>query len=283
MKTLLPFIKLFKHQWFMMSIGLLLSITSLMAGIGLLSLSGWFLSASAVAGLTLLATQTFNYLTPSGGVRFLSIARTASRYGERLATHEATFKLLTQLRVWAWKKVIPLSAKNMQGLRQGELLNRLVADIDTLDHLYLRLITPLFAALLMLLCLYFFVAWIDADLAFLICGSLLLIWLILPWCFYFLGRAPGIKLLHSKRLLRIQILEFVQGLAEISLFGVEQRFRDKLAQSEAALLDSQRAMANITALSQAALILCHGFVMLMVLYVAASGVGEHNLQEPCWR
>jgi len=276
MKTLLPFIKLFKHQWFMMSIGLLLSITSLMAGIGLLSLSGWFLSASAVAGLTLLATQTFNYLTPSGGVRFLSIARTASRYGERLATHEATFKLLTQLRVWAWKKVIPLSAKNMQGLRQGELLNRLVADIDTLDHLYLRLITPLFAALLMLLCLYFFVAWIDADLAFLICGSLLLIWLILPWCFYFLGRAPGIKLLHSKRLLRIQILEFVQGLAEISLFGVEQRFRDKLAQSEAALLDSQRAMANITALSQAALILCHAFVMLMVLYVAASGVGEHQ-------
>jgi len=129
---------------------------------------------------------------------------------------------------------------------------------------------------LMLLCLYFFVAWIDADLAFLICGSLLLIWLILPWCFYFLGRAPGIKLLHSKRLLRIQILEFVQGLAEISLFGVEQRFRDKLAQSEAALLDSQRAMANITALSQAALILCHGFVMLMVLYVAASGVGEHQ-------
>ena len=276
MKTLLPFIKLFKHQWFMMSIGLLLSITSLMAGIGLLSLSGWFLSASAVAGLTLLATQTFNYLTPSGGVRFLSIARTASRYGERLATHEATFKLLTQLRVWAWKKVMPLSARNMQGLRQGELLNRLVADIDTLDHLYLRLITPLFASLLMLLCLYFFVAWIDADLALLICGSLLLIWLILPWCFYFLGRAPGIKQLQSKRLLRIQILEFVQGLAEISLFGVEQRFRDKLAQSEAALLDSQRAMANITALSQAALILCHGFVMLMVLYVAASGVGEHQ-------
>jgi len=280
MKTLLPFIKLFKHQWFMMSIGLLLSITSLMAGIGLLSLSGWFLSASAVAGLTLLTTQTFNYLTPSGGVRFLSIARTASRYGERLATHEATFKLLTQLRVWAWKKVIPLSAKNMQGLRQGELLNRLVADIDTLDHLYLRLITPLFAALMMLLCLYFFVAWIDADLALLICGSLLLICLILPWCFYFLGRSPGIKQLQSKRLLRIQILEFVHGLAEISLFGVEQRFRDKLAKSEAALLDSQRAMANITALSQAALILCHGLVMLMVLYVAASGVGEHQPPGP---
>jgi len=280
MRTLLPFIKLFKHQWLMMLIGLVLSVISLMAGIGLLSLSGWFLSASAIAGVTLLATQTFNYLTPSGGVRFLSIARTASRYGERLATHEATFKLLTQLRVWAWQKVMPLSASNMQGLRQGEILNRLVADIDTLDHLYLRLITPLFASLFMLLCMYFFVAWFDPQLAFLLCGSLLLVWVFLPWFFYQLGRKPGIKQLQSKRLLRVQLLEFIQGLAEISLFGASQKFRAKIAASEAALIDSQRIMANITAFSQAALILCHGTIVVMVLYVAASGVGEQQTTGP---
>ena len=280
MRTLLPFIKLFKHQWFMMLIGLVLSVISLMAGIGLLSLSGWFLSASAVAGLTLVATHAFNYLTPSGGVRFLSIARTASRYGERLATHEATFKLLTQLRVWAWKKVMPLSARNMQGLRQGELLNRLVSDIDTLDHLYLRLITPLTSSLIMLVCLYFFVAWFDSDIALILCGSLLLLWLILPWFFYQLGRAPGIKQLQSKRLLRVQVLEFVQGLAEISLFAASERFREKITQSEAALLDSQRAMANVTAFSQAALILCHGIIVVSVLYIAASGIGEQQTTGP---
>lgn len=280
MRTLLPFIKLFKHQWLMMLIGLFLSIATLMAGIGLLSLSGWFLSASAVAGLTLVATQAFNYFTPAGGVRFLSIMRTASRYGERLATHEATFKLLTRLRVWAWRKVLPLSARNMQKLRQGELLNRLVADIDTLDHLYLRLITPMIAALVMIAGLYLFVAWIDAQLALILCGSLLLIWLILPWVFYFLGRKPGIKQLESKRLLRIQILEFVQGLAEISLFGADQRFREKLIHSEASLLDSQRAMVNVTGLSQAALILCHGIVVVLILYVAASGIGEHQPPGP---
>ena len=280
MRALLPFIKLFKHQWLMMLIGLFLSITTLIAGIGLLSLSGWFLSASAVAGLTLVGTQTFNYFTPAGGVRFLSIMRTASRYGERLATHEATFKLLTRLRVWAWRKVLPLSARNMQGLRQGDLLNRLVADIDTLDHLYLRLLTPMLSAVLMLAGLYLFVAWIDTKLALILCGSLLLIWLTLPWIFYFLGRNPGIKQLESKRLLRVQILEFVQGLAEISLFGATERFRKQLAQSEANLLDSQRAMANVTALSQAALILCHGVVVLLVLYVAASGIGEHQPPGP---
>lgn len=275
MKALIPFIKLFKHQWLMMLTGLVLSITTLMAGIGLLSLSGWFLSAAAVAGLTAATAMMFNYFTPAGGVRFLSIVRTASRYGERLATHEATFKLLTQLRGWAWRKLLPLSASNLQGMRQGDLLNRLVADIDTLDHLYLRLITPMAASFLMLVAMYLFVAWIDADLALILCGSLLLVWLLLPWVFYFLGRRPGIEMLESKRVYRVQLLEFIQGLAEISLFGANERFRAKLASSEASLLNSQRAMANVTALSQGGIILCHGLVVVLILYVAASGVGEH--------
>ncbi|MEH0021321.1 MAG: cysteine/glutathione ABC transporter ATP-binding protein/permease CydC [Desulfobacter sp.] len=280
MKVLLPFIKLFKHQWIMMLTGLFLSVTTLMAGIGLLSLSGWFLSASAVAGLTLAAAQAFNYFTPGGGVRFLSMMRTVSRYGERLATHEATFRLLTRLRVWAWRKVLPLSAHNMQGLRQGELLNRLVTDIDTLDHVYLRLIIPMVSALLMLCGLFLFVVWIDATLALVLCLSLLLIWMILPWVFYFLGRKPGIRLVQSRRILRVRVLELVQGLAEISLFGATGRFRDRLAQSEADLLDSQRSMANIMALSQAMLILCHGVVMVLILYIAASGVGVHQPPGP---
>jgi len=276
MKALFPFIKLFKKQWLMMCIGLLLSTIALMAGIGLLSLSGWFLSASAIAGLTLLGTQSFNYFTPAGGVRFLSIVRTASRYGERLTTHEATFKLLTQLRVWTWRKILPLSAANMQGARQGDLLNRLVADIDSLDHLYLRLLTPLFSAFLMLIAMYFFVAWFDAQLALMLCASLLLLWLVLPVLFYLLGRKPGVAQLHNKRFYRVQLLEFIQGLAEISLFGATTRFRDKLSHAEAQLLDSQRAMANIMAFSQALLILCHGAVVISILYLAASGVGEYQ-------
>ncbi|MGS0728411.1 heme ABC transporter ATP-binding protein/permease CydC, partial [Shewanella sp. 0m-11] len=219
MRALFPYIKRFKSQWFMMFIGLFLSVTTLMAGIGLLSLSGWFLSAAAVAGLTVLTAQMFNYFTPAGGVRFLSIVRTASRYGERLATHEATFSLLTDLRCWVWNKLLPLSAKNLQGVRQGDLLNRLVADIDTLDHLYLRLITPLAASLLMMLALYFFVGHFDPELARTLCGVLLAVWLLLPTTFYFLGRKPGIAQLETKRVLRVQLLEYLQGQAELTLFG----------------------------------------------------------------
>ncbi|GIU22769.1 cysteine/glutathione ABC transporter ATP-binding protein/permease CydC [Shewanella hafniensis] len=274
MKVLIPFIRLFSRQWLMMSVGLLLTIITLMAGIGLLSLSGWFLSATAVAGLTIVTAQSFNFFTPAGGVRFLSIARTASRYGERLATHEATFKLLTELRVWAWQKLLPLSAKNLQGLRRGDMLNRLVADIDTLDHLYLRLLTPMAASLLMTGLLYLFLAWFDAKLALSLCLFLVAVWLVMPLLFYRLGHMPSRTMLETKRHYRVLLLDMLQGQAELSLFGANDRFRQKLNEAEANLFKSQSAMANITALSQAMLILSTGSALIMMLYLAAQGVGD---------
>ncbi|QYX65576.1 cysteine/glutathione ABC transporter ATP-binding protein/permease CydC [Shewanella putrefaciens] len=274
MKVLIPFIRLFSRQWLMMSVGLLLTIITLMAGIGLLSLSGWFLSATAVAGLTIVTAQSFNFFTPAGGVRFLSIARTASRYGERLATHEATFKLLTELRVWAWQKLLPLSAKNLQGLRRGDMLNRLVADIDTLDHLYLRLLTPMAASLLMTGLLYLFLAWFDAKLALSLCLFLVAVWLVMPLLFYRLGHMPSRTMLETKRHYRVLLLDMLQGQAELSLFGANDRFRQKLNEAEANLFKSQSAMANITALSQAMLILSTGSALIIMLYLAAQGVGD---------
>ncbi len=274
MKALWPFIKLFRYQLGFIVLGIGLSIGTLVAGLGLLSLSGWFLSAAAVAGVFPAAAHAFNYFTPGALVRLLSMVRTLSRYAERLTTHEATFRLLTRLRIWSWERILPLSAKNMQGLRQGELLNRLVSDIDILDHLYLRLAIPVIAAIAVLCGLYMFLFFIDPELALMLCASLAAIWIILPWGFYRLGRTPGIQGLESKRKLRMRGIEFVQGLAEISLFDMSHRFRKRLDQAEAQLLNSQRAMAVVAALSQGALILCHGLVVTGMLYAAADGVGS---------
>lgn len=280
MRVLIPFIRLFSRQWLMMSLGLVLTLITLMAGIGLLSLSGWFLSATAVAGLTIVTAQSFNFFTPAGGVRFLSIARTASRYGERLATHEATFKLLTELRVWAWRKLFPLSAKDLQGLRRGDMLNRLVADIDTLDHLYLRLLTPMAASLLMTGLLYLFLAWFDAKLALSLCLFLVAIWLVMPLLFYRLGHGPSRTMLETKRQYRVLLLDILQGQAELSLFGANDRYRQKLSDAEVALYRSQRAMAKITALSQAMLIIATGSALIIMLYLAANGVGDAKPPGP---
>lgn len=280
MRVLIPFMGLFSRQWLMMLVGLVLTLITLMAGIGLLSLSGWFLSATAVAGLTLVTAQSFNFFTPAGGVRFLSIARTVSRYGERLATHEATFKVLTELRVWAWRKLFPLSAKDLQGLRRGDMLNRLVADIDTLDHLYLRLLTPMAASLLMTGFLSLFLAWFDLKLALSLCLLLVAVWIVMPLLFYRLGHGPSRSMLETKRRYLVQLLDIIQGQAELSLFGANDRYRQKLSNAEAELYHSQSAMAKITALSQAMLIIATGSALIIMLYLAANGVGDAKPPGP---
>jgi ATP-binding cassette subfamily C protein CydC len=279
-QVLRPFVALFRRQWLMMLVGLLLTSTTLLTGIGLLSLSGWFLSASAVAGLAVVTAQTFNYFTPAGGVRFFSIARTASRYGERLATHEATFKLLTQLRVWAWNKLLPLSAANLQGLRRGDLLNRLVADIDTLDHLYLRLLTPMAASLMMIGVLLVFLGWFDNHLALSLCALLLAAWFILPLVFYYLGKAPGQVLMQAQRQYRVELLDVIQGQAELSIFGANKRYLAQLEHAQHSLFSQQTIMANITGLSQALLILINGSAVVSMLYFAGQSVGELSPPGP---
>lgn len=276
MKALWPFIKLFKQQWPMMSLGLFLTLLSLVAAMALLALSGWFITAAALAGLSLASAQAFNYLTPAGGVRFLSILRTASRYAERIATHEATFNLLTKLRVWAWRKILPLSERNLQSQRQADVLNRLVADIDTLDHLYLRLLSPMLATLLALCLLYLFVSYFDPHLALVMALILLISCITLPTVFYFLGRKPGVDILESKRAYRIHLLEFLQGMAELSLFSAKGRFRKQLEREEGQLLVAQSAMARVKAWSQAASIGCHGLLVGAVLYLASFGFAHYQ-------
>jgi prephenate dehydratase len=102
MRALLPYLALYKRHKWMLSLGVVLAILTLLASIGLLTLSGWFLSASAVAGFA--GLYSFNYMLPAAGVRGTAITRTAGRYFERLVSHDATFRVLQHLRVDTFSK-----------------------------------------------------------------------------------------------------------------------------------------------------------------------------------
>lgn len=107
MRALLPYLTLYKRHKWMLTLGIILAIITLLASIGLLTLSGWFLSASAVVGVT--GIYSFNYMLPAAGVRGAAITRTAGRYFERLVSHDATFRVLQHLRIYTFSKLLPLS------------------------------------------------------------------------------------------------------------------------------------------------------------------------------
>ncbi len=131
------------HRWRLVGSVVLFSVT-MVAGTALLGLSGGFLTASALAGLAGLG-GSFNFFSPSAGIRALTMVRIVSRYFEKLVGHDATLRIARDLRVWFFARALPLAPGKLGNTRTGELLARLMGDIAEVDGLFVRAIGPLLA------------------------------------------------------------------------------------------------------------------------------------------
>ena len=265
MRALLPFLRLFKFAKLPLFLGLVLMITGLASSIGLLTTSGWFLAATAIAGLGTL----FNFFYPSASVRGLAIGRTLFRYFEKLVTHDATFRILAKLRVQVFKKIIPLSPAVLNRYRNSDLLNRLVSDVDTLDSLYLRLIAPFITAIFVILAMCIGLSFVNAPLALGLGVSLLLLVFVIPTVFYQLGKKFGDKLVHSRALYRTQFLEFIQAQAELLLFNAEDKLKDNMAKTEANWQADQQKEANLSGFSTALSLFLNGLIIAAMLWFSS--------------
>ena len=265
MRALLPFLRLFKFAKLPLFLGLVLMITGLASSIGLLTTSGWFLAATAIAGLGTL----FNFFYPSASVRGLAIGRTLFRYFEKLVTHDATFRILAKLRVQVFEKIIPLSPGVLNRYRNSDLLNRLVSDVDTLDSLYLRLIAPFITAIFVILAMCIGLSFVNAPLALGLGVSLLLLVLVIPTVFYLLGKKFGDKLVHSRALYRTQFLEFIQAQAELLLFNAEDKLKDNMAKTEANWQADQQKEANLSGFSTALSLFLNGLIIAAMLWFSS--------------
>lgn len=271
MRALIPFLALYKRHFWLLTLGVVLANVTLLASIGLITLSGWFLSASAVVGVS--GLYSFNYMLPAAGVRGAAITRTAGRYFERLVSHDATFRVLQHLRVSTFSKLLPLSPAGLARFRQGELLNRIVADVDTLDHLYLRVISPLVGALITIVVVTIGLSILDVTLALTLGGIMLLTLLLLPPLFYRAGKPTGEKLTTLRGEYRQQVTSWLQGQAELTIFGASERYRAQMENTELSWHDAQRRQSELTALSQAVMLLINAVAVLAMLWLAAGGVG----------
>ncbi len=274
MRALLPYLTLYKRHKWMLTLGIVLAIVTLLASIGLLTLSGWFLSASAVVGVT--GIYSFNYMLPAAGVRGAAITRTAGRYFERLVSHDATFRVLQHLRIYTFSKLLPLSPAGLARYGQGELLNRVVADVDTLDHLYLRVLSPLVGAFVVIVVVTLGLSVLDLTLAITLGGIMLLTLFILPPLFYQAGKSTGQNLTHLRGQYRQQLTSWLQGQAELTIFGASDRYRTQMETTELQWHEAQRRQSELTALSQAVMLLIGALAVVMMLWMASGGVGGNT-------
>jgi len=275
MSALRPFLRLWLRHPFRLTLGIVLAIVTLLASIGLLTLSGWFLAASSVAGVA--GLYTFNYMLPAAGVRGAAIIRTAARYAERLVSHDATFRVLQHLRVHTFSRLMALSPGQLSRFRQADLLNRFVADVDTLDHLYLRVISPLLGAFIVSVVVTFGMSFINFHLALTLGGIMLSTLVLMPALFYRLGSPAGVAIAQGRAHWRLQLMQWLAAQAELTLYGASQGWRQQLDEDEQRWQQAQSQQQRLQAAAQSLLLLISGVTVTLLLWLSAATISEQQL------
>ncbi len=280
--ALRPWLSLLALRRGRLAVGAALLALTLASAIGLLALSGWFITATGLTGLLLAAGVAANLevYVPGGGIRFFAVSRTVSRYLERLYNHDTVLRLLADLRARLFGVLTRLDSQALSRRRASDWLNRLTADIDTLDSLYLRLLAPAGVGLLAILGLSAFLALFAPRVA-LGSGALLLIgWLWLTLGQARLGLAASRRQVIELEALRGRLVEQLQGMAELEAYGSMARRRRELAAIEERLYRGQRWLGACVALGNALANLLVGLAMLLALWLATQAWAAGQLSGP---
>jgi len=252
-RDLLRMLRLFAPYWQWMAAGALLSLVTVLANVALMAVSGWFIASMALAGLT---GAAINYFTPAALIRGLAITRTIGRYLERIVTHDATLRLLARLRVWFYLRIEPLAPACLQGLHSADMLSRIQADIDTLNHVYLRVFAPIAVAVLACGSIVAVMAAYSTQVALLVLVGLLLAGAVLPWWLYRQGREPGRQIVALRAALRETVVDGMEGLGELRVYGALEAHQCRADALRSQLCAAQRSMSRLHGGSQGALLLC---------------------------
>ncbi len=278
--VLRPFIALLVRHWKAMTLGTGLALLATAAAIGLLALSGWFLAASALAGMNVATAQLFNFFFPSVGVRLLALARTAARYGERIVSHEATFRILETLRAWCYRRIEPLVPAGLSRHHSGDLLSRIITDIDTLDNLYLRVLSPSAVAILMTLLMGLFIGRFNSLMALVTVGALITAGAGIPILAQRLAQTAARRLNDRTADLRTALVECIYGLAALLSCGAQDRFLLHLEARHQALVENQSQMSRIAGLTAALMSLTSGLAVVATLAIGVAAVNAAILTGP---
>ncbi|MBH0050014.1 thiol reductant ABC exporter subunit CydC [Pseudoalteromonas sp. SWYJZ19] len=250
MTNFIRLLKLCAPHYKAMLLGTFLATITVLANVGLLAISGWFLASMAAAGI---AGVQMNYFTPAGTIRFLAIVRTASRYGERLVTHNATFLLLSEIRTNVFATLSKLNNVDLAMSRSADLVNRLQNDVDALDKFYLNVLLPMLVALLSVPIIMLFMSAYNGNVALICFTGIVLIGVVIPALLSAKLTKNSHKETQLSAQLRSELSDTLTGLRELSIYQARSQQLNKCdelsEQYNQQLFIRHKALANSDGLS----------------------------------
>lgn len=260
-----------------MLLGIVAGVAVIAANSLLMAVSGWFIASMAVAGFS---KVSFNYFTPAAAIRALAISRTAGRYLERLITHGAALRLLSELRVWLFLKFAPLSPALLERYSTGELAARLRGDIDSLENVYIRIIAPLAAGSIAIVAATLFVAFWSPSAAAALLFFLTVSGLVLPLAARRLAESHGTRAARLSGELRRVVTDGISAGDELILLGATEKQAQMVDELSSSLIFEQQGLAIKGAIISAGSLLSAGAGVAAVLVSGSFAVISADIQGP---
>ncbi len=242
-------------------------------GVGLITTSGYLISRAAEHPPVLALTVTIVL------VRFFGIARPVMRYLDRLASHDLALRALGRIRARFYARIEPLAPAELADFRRGDLVSRMVGDVDALQGLYLRGIgPPLVAAVVGAACVVAAAIVLPAAGAILAAG-LLVAGVALPALAARLGSSAGRRQAAARGELTAELVELLRGASELVVYGREEEKLASVRAADAELARLTRRDALVAGLADGLAVLVTGLTVVGVLAVAVSAHSAGTLDR----
>jgi ATP-binding cassette, subfamily C, bacterial CydC len=259
-----------KHPWRLLAAVLAASATVL-AGVGLMTSSGYLISRAAQR------PPILDLLVVIVSVRFFGISRAALRYLERLIAHDLTFKLLLQLRGWFYDRLEPLAPAALSEFRSGDLLSRIVGDVERLQDVYLRVIAPVVVAIIVSVIVCASLALLDPRLAAVTLAFLTLNGIGVPLGVRRLAQGLGRQQVRLRAQLNSFLVDQLHGVQELLAYNLESESGRQMQTLNQELESIQKRHATWTGMQDALSHLSAWIGMSCILLLAIPSIAQGQL------
>jgi len=250
-----------------------LGALTVILGAGLMATAGYLISRASERPAVLSLTVAIV------GVRFFGLSRPLTRYLERLASHDLALRVLGRVRVQVYREIEPLAPAQLEGYRHGDLLARMVADVDALQNLHLRAVGPPLVALLAGAVVVGVAAAFLPAAGVVLAVGLVAGGVIVPALAGWLGRRGGRRQAAARGELSAELVEVLRAAPELVAYGGAAQAQARLRAADGALVRLARRDALVGGLADGAGLAVVGATVTGVLAVAVRASADGHLDR----
>ncbi len=263
-----------KGNWHRVALSVLIGSITIGSSIALMGTSAWLISTAAIA------TSVADLGVSVVGTRLFGITRGIFRYLERLVSHDVTFRLLSRLRVWFYEKLEPLAPARLMEFRAGDLLARIIGDVETLENFYVRVVSPPLTAAIVGIFTSIFLASFYPILAPVFLIFFLSLGIVLPAIAQITSRKSAEQTITLRGDLHTRLVDGIQGMADLLAYGHADERLKQIASNGLDYGNAQRRMARVTGIHAGLSTLLTNLGMWTVLFLCIPQVTDGNLAGP---